>query len=555
MVKYPILNRVYTWLYGNPAPVAISPMVPPARNMWHNGEKYPGGFGWTELLTADYWTLRARSTQLFKSNIYARGIVRRLVTNIINTGLALEAVPDAEILSMNEDTLADWAETVENRFHLWERTPHLCDFKGEKSFGQLQAQAKQTALISGDVLCVIMQDPVTGLPRLRLISGSRVQNPFGFGSSAPKLAPGHVIQHGVELDADGRHIAYWILTRDEAKPFQHKAERLPCYGPQTGRRVAWLVYGTDKLLDDVRGEPILSIMLQSLREIDRYRDAVQRKAAVNAIYAMFIKKDQETQGTRPLMGGAVVRGAQTVTTEAGAKRYNFAEQVPGAVIDELAPGETPHGFNSTGTDEKFGDFESTLVYALAWALEIPPEILTLSFASNYSASQAAVNEFKLFLNPVRDAWGTEFCQPLYIDWLLSETLAGRVKAAGLLEAWRDPMQYDKLAAWLAADWCGAIKPSVDLMKQANGYEKLVECGFLSRDRAARETTGTKFSKNVKKLERENIALARANKPIAELKKPPAPPPGSAPPGPKGPKAPTPPNRLRVVPLLPQDASE
>jgi capsid protein len=257
---------------------------------------------------------------------------------------------------------------------------------------------------------------------------------------------------------------------------------------------------------------------------------------------MFIKKDTETLGTRPLMGGAVVRGRETLPGPGrSARSFNFAEQVPGAVLDELAPGETPHGFSSTGTDEKFADFEAAIVYAVAWCLEIPPEILTLSFASNYSASQAAVNEFKLYLNPVRAAWGDEFCQPIYVDWLLSETLSARVKAAGLLEAWRDPLKYDRLAAWLAADWTGAIKPSVDLLKQANGYEKLIELGLITRDRAARETTGQKYSKNVKKLERENEALAKANKPMAELKKPPAPP--LAPPGP----GPNPPRKLRVVP--------
>jgi lambda family phage portal protein len=557
MVKHPFINKVYGWIYGNPsaspelatpAPDAVSSGNAPARMQWHDGEKYPGGFGYTELLVADYWTLRQRSTQLFKTNIYARGIIRRLVTNIINTGLAVEAMPDPSILGIGEDELAEWSELVENRFHLWERTPALCDYKEASTFGKLQADAKQAALVSGDVLVVLIQDERTGLPRVRLVDGDRVQSPFAFASEPPKLAPGHCIKHGVEVDANGLHVAYWIIQPDERQPFQMKSVRLPARGAN-GRKLAWLVYGSDKMLDEVRGEPILSIVLQSLREVDRYRDAVQRKAAMNAVLAMFIKKDLDQQGSRPIMGGAQLRGRSTVASVPGGtpKVYNFATQIPGAVLDELAPGETPHGFSATGTDEKFGDFESAIIYAIAWCLNIPPEILTLSFASNYSASQAAVNEFKLYLNPVRAAWGDAFCQPIYIDWLLSETLAGRVKAAGLLEAWRDPMQYDRLAAWLSADWTGAIKPSVDLMKQANGYEKLVEQGFITRDRATRETTGTKFSKNVKQIERENEALAKANKPIAELKKPPAPPPALPGAGPKAPKDPNAPRKLRVVP--------
>jgi lambda family phage portal protein len=537
MVNHPWLNRLVGWLY--PAPQAaptisidmMSGAPAPVRQLWHDGEKYPGGFGYTELLTADYWTLRKRSTQLFKTNLYARGIIRRLVTNIINAGLALEATPEDAILGVGEEELAEWSELVENRFHLWERTPALCDYCGSKSFGGLQAAAKMAALISGDVLVVLLQDPATGLPRIRLVDGQRVQSPFGTGAPLPVLAPGNEIKHGVELDADGRQVAYWLVSQNAS---QLRVERLPAVAP-SGRRQAWLVYGTERLLDEVRGEPLLSIVLQSLREIDRYRDAVQRKAAINAILAMFIQKDQETIGSRPLTGGAVVKGKDTVPgpTSGSRRTFNFAEMIPGAVLDELAPGEKPQGFPPNGTDEKFAEFEEAIVCSMAWCFEIPPEILRLSFSSNYSASQAAINEFKLYLNPVRIAWGDDFCQPIYIEWLISEVLAGRLTAQGLLDAWREPGKFDQYAAWVAADWSGAIKPSVDLTKQATGYTALVEQGFISRDRASRETTGTKFSKNVAKLERENLALAKAMKPIKELEAMSKPAP--APPGRTGPQ--------------------
>jgi predicted DNA-binding transcriptional regulator len=84
-------------------------------------------FGYTELLITDYWTLRARSADLFQRNIYARGLIRRLVTNEINVGLHLEATPEEAILGKKEDELADWSEEVENRFRLWCDNPAICD--------------------------------------------------------------------------------------------------------------------------------------------------------------------------------------------------------------------------------------------------------------------------------------------------------------------------------------------------------------------------------------------------------------------------------------------
>jgi capsid protein len=130
----------------------------------------------------------------------------------------------------------------------------------------------------------------------------------------------------------------------------------------------------------------------------------------------------------------------------------------------------------------------------------------------------------MYLNASRTLFGETFCQRIYEEFLLAEALAGRIEAPGFLEAWRDWQLYDKYGAWVSADWSGHIKPAVDLTKLTTGYTALIDQGLITRDRAARELTGTKYSKNVQKLARENAALAEANKPMVELEKPPAPPP-------------------------------
>src|SRR5690606_22962560 len=130
--------------------------------------------------------------------------------------------------------------------------------------------------------------------------------------------------------------------------------------------------------------------------------------------------------------------------------------------------------------------------------------------------------------PFRTWFGNAFCTPLYHEWLLSEALDKRIEAPGLLEAWRNPKLYDIHGAWTSCDWAGNIKPAVDLSKLVRGYAEMIAEGFMTRSRAARELTGTKYSKNVEQLLLENTQLAAANKPMAELeaaKKPaPAPPP-------------------------------
>jgi len=475
----------------------------------HDGGKFFGGFGTTQIQHTDYWTLRQRSAQLFNDNLYAKGLIRRLVTNEINTGLTPEASPDEAIIGVPEESLDDWTETVENRFAIWGKNPELCDWKRADTFGAIQRAARMEALISGDVLVVARSSRRTGLPTIQLISGDKVQTPLGDQSNVRK---GHKIAHGVEMDSEGRVVAHWVRQKDR------KFKRLPAFGEKSGRRISWLVYGTERRLDEVRGQPILALVMQSLKEIDRYRDSTQRKAVINSILAMFIKKGEDKMGTLPVTGGAVRRDQATVTDTDGTNRtFNLASQIPGAIMEELQTGEEPVLMGGQGTDTNFGVFEEAIVQAVAWANEIPPEILRLAFSNNYSASQAAINEFKIYLNKIWAQWGETFCTPIYIEWLISETLMQKIIAPSLLSSWRDPKQYDVFGAWVCTEWYGAIKPSTDMLKQVKASDLLVAGAYSTRAREARITTGTKYSKNVKRLKRENEQLVEAMRPMAEFK--------------------------------------
>lgn len=488
--------------------VAGSSYVPSYSYAYQTGDKWNGGFGQTNFLLTDYWTLRARSRQLFEENLYARGLIRRLVTNEINTGLHLEATPEEILLGLEEDALADWSENVENRFSIWADNPRLCDVNERLTWGQIQAEIRRTSLVSGDVLVVNRNDSRTLLPKIQLIDGGRVQQPLDVPQGGNKIV------QGVEIDSLGRHVAFWVRQDDGT------SKRLPAWGEKSGRRLAWLVYGCDKQLEDTRGKPLLSLVLQSLKEIDRYRDSVQLKATINAMLAMFIKRDEDKPGTALMTGGAVRRTTEAANGPAGVsqeqRRFAMMEQHPGIVMEQLQKGETPHGFQSNGTDEKFGDFEAAIMSVVAWGNGVPPEILTLSFNSNYSASQAAVNEFKLGMNVTRNDFGASACQPVYVEWLISEALSGKIRANGFLEAWRDPKQYDIFGAWTSASWLGQIKPAVDQSKLVAGYEQQCQAGFMTRDQASRELNGSKYSKNVQKLKRENAALAEANEPLKKI---------------------------------------
>ncbi len=473
------------------------------------GEKFAGGMNDSGALYdvgLDYDLLQRRSAQLFQENLYARGLIRRLITNEITTGLQLEATPEESILGIPEDSLEDWSEEIENRFTLWAKTKKLCDYTWQSTFSKIQRTARMEALVSGDVLVILHSE--NGQPAVELVRGERVRTPL---MTKQNLA-GKTIIDGIEMDKRGRHIAYWVNQEDG------NSKRVEAFGSRSKRKTAWLLYGTEKRSGAHRGEPLLSLVIQSLKEIDRYRDSAQRKALINSLLAIFIQKDEDKPGTKPLSNGATRKVSGTVSDVDGTpRRFAMADELPGMAIETLQHGEKPVAFGNDGTDVNFGPFEEAIIQGVAWGYEIPPEILRLAFSNNYSASQAAINEFKIYLNRVRTEFGEDFCQPIYQDWMLSQVIAGGVQRMEILSAFQNPESVYQFAAWTCADWAGAIKPSTDIRKMAQGYTALIDEGLITRDRSAKETTGTKFSKNVKKLKKENAAMAEAMRPMLELK--------------------------------------
>jgi len=472
------------------------------------GDKFYSGFGITkDYSIVDYTLLRMRSKQLFTENLYARGLIRRLITNEINKGLALEATPDAGTLGIDPEILGDWAEFIERRFAIWGKNPTLCDHKRQKTFGAIQRQARMMALVSGDVLIVLRQGKA-GLPTIELIDADNVENPLSDKFYRAAEARGNSIVHGVEVDRNGRHVAFYV-KQERGDPV-----RVTAYGARTGRRQAWLYYGTERMVDDVRGQSLLALVVQSLKEVDRYRDAEQRAAVINSMIAMWVKKSEDKMGTLPVTGGAVRKDTYTTQDDSqGRKDVEFSANLPGMVMQELQTGEEPVSYDTRRPNVNFGTFEASIINAIAWANEIPPEVLTLAFQNNYSASRGAVNEFKMYLDKTRPMLGEEFNDPIYQEFLVSEALVGTVRMPGFLESRQNANQWDILGAWTSADWSGAIKPNVDLLKEAKAYQVLVQEGWITRERAARELTGMKYSKSITALARENEQLAAATEPL------------------------------------------
>jgi capsid protein len=356
-----------------------------------------------------------------------------------------------------------------------------------------------TALISGDCLVILRINKQTNMPCVDLIDGKNVQTPALYDS---RMEKGNEIKYGVELDSKGRHVAYYIKTKN-----LDQYERVPAWGSRSGRRISWLVYGGEQRLDDLRGEPILACMLYMLKDADRYRDYELRAAVVNSMLPMFIKKSELGPASRIVDAGAIKRSTEDITQPDGStKQFNIAQNLPGTVYQGLAKGEEPVSFNTQRPNVNFGVFESAILNVLAWVTEMPPSVMKLTFINSYSASRQETNEYNVYLQYRFNKFGKDFYQPIYTEYLIQSVLLGKKAAKGLIEAW-NTYDYIKLGAWINSEWTGICRASVDIVKDVQAAQEMLRERITTYDQQCRKLSGMPYKTVLTKLKRE-IDLAK-----------------------------------------------
>lgn len=462
-----------------------------------NGEKFPGSFGPTkDYAVVDYWTLRKRSQQLFLENMYAKGIIRRLLRNEIHVGLNGNASISSDILWPNlEDEKRTekgiiYSEQLTQLFELYGSRPEYFDYRHEKTFGDFQEQVRLESLVCGDGIIVSRINQVTGLPYWDWINGNYIKSPEYY---TPRN--GNRIVDGVELDKYNRHVAYHV---ESWKNDELVWERIPVRGEKSGRRISWMVYGTERMVENVRGEPLLAAILYMIKELDRYRDAEARAAVVNAMLPLFIKRGATSPiGSRPTDGlsrlrneSAVING--DVTGNEKPKMRDIRGMMPGTIFDDLAPNEEIVSFQTNRPNVNYKAFEEAILSGICWALEVPPEIVFLKFQSNYSASRQANNEFEIYLEYQNKKNARRFCQPIYEEFVMQACLNGQIDLPGFTDVILDATLWKEKAAWFNCVWTGISRPSVDPQKEVKASLSALDGGLTTYDIECRKISGLSF---------------------------------------------------------------
>lgn len=495
--------------------IAYGHSYPIVSKVW-DGEKTLGELGVVVRNVPDFQKLRLRSYDAYAKIDTVKIIASKFFYWTVGSGLKLQAEPNRTVLQSegikNTDVAyADFQKVVEARFMIYANSKH-CDYLKEKTLHELALDAYQGEFLGGDMLAIARFGD--NGPNLQIISGEHVRNPGLDGDFYAKAeAAGNYIQHGIEIDKKGAHVAYFISTvvqKDGILSIDgiSNFERIPAIGAKTGKRLAWMISGEKISPDHLRSVPAMSQSLEKINKLSRYEEAAVTKAEQAAKIVYAIEHEEYSTGESHLdsviaqkrnPGVVAANGDEPNAKVLADGLANRMTETSGGVTYNMPQGAALKSFG-TDIETSFADFHGTIFKSISAGVDVPPEVAMQSYNSNYSASRAAINSFGYIISVKREKFANKLYVPFYKLWMEYEILTNKISAPGYMENITNFMVTD---SYTNCKFTGNNMPHIDPLKEAKSIELMLNLKLISREQAAEMMGVGEWSENfMKSLEEE-----------------------------------------------------
>lgn len=470
------------------------------------GWEYHGGSA-KEDIEDNIDVLRQRSRDAYMGVPVASSALKTLRTNVVAGGLIPAPQIDGEYLGLSSEETERLQEQIIREFSLWADTPD-CDMDGLGNFYKLQQLAYLGYLMNGDAFALLPARDQKGQPyslRVRVVEADRICSPDGYDRLTPCEVRGHDVHNivqGVETDAEGMVVAYWVCNRhplsdSSALGAGLEWTRVETRGTESGRRNIVHVI-TRERAGQLRGVPVLAPVLEALKQLGRYTEAEINAAVISAMFTVFVQPATATDD-RPF--GEMLPDDMLIDAE----DQGSVELGSGAIVG-LNPGETVAFADPKHPNAGYDRFTEAMIKQIGAALEIPPEVISKQFSTSYSAARGALNEFWRSCGVQRDDFVDSFCQPVYEEWLAEAVARGRIRAPGFFQ---DPAIRK---AYSGCSWPGPARTSLNPVQEVNAAKERVEQGFSTAQEETAQMTGGNYNRNI----RQRVAEVKRKREVDEI---------------------------------------
>lgn len=438
----------------------------------YTGEKNLGELGPIVDYRPDYDLLRLRSWQSYLESEISQIVINKFTLWVIGSGLKLKAQPNKTALATEGVIINSEAfnEQAESRWWVYSNSK-LCDYKGMETLHDIAKKAEKNSIIGGDVLVVLRLQ--NGNVTVQLIDGAHLRQPF---YSSPEIEAatikGNIIRNGVELSPTGEHVAFYVMKPNAVM----ETYRIEAKGV-TGITQAFLVYGLEYRLDNVRGLPLISAVLESTKKLERYKEATLGSAEERQKIAYSIEHNEISDGENPLQKQLAKAFNADINTD------DLPIDVNGVHLSNTVAATTgkqainmPRGASLKTLESKnelyFKDFYSVNIDLICAALGVPPNVAMSKYDSNFSASRAALKDWEHTLNVRGAEFANNFYKKIYDFWLEIEILKNKIQAPYFIIALNQKNEF-VLSAYKACRFIGPAVPHIDPLKEVKAErEKL-----------------------------------------------------------------------------------
>lgn len=430
----------------------------------YTGEKNLGEMGPAIDYRLNYNQLRVRSWQAYLESDIAQTILKKYTLWVIDCGLRLKSSPSKMVFPTESEK---FNEETEMRFNVWAKSKHA-SYNGMSTVNELAKETFKNAKIGGD--CLVVLRYVNGIVKVQIIDGAHISSPLG------GITLDGRIRDGVEVDANGKHIAYHVCTS------MGNYERIPAINEASGMTVAFLVYGQRYRIDSMRGMPVIATCLETIKKIERYKEAAVGSAEERQKIVYQIVHGAISDGSSPLVGQTAkaynvdaqtadlpvdYAGQQLSNSVAASTNKQTINMTPGAKLEQL----------ESRNEMFFKEFYSTNADIVCSAVGIPPNVAFSIYNDSFSASRAATKDWDHTITVERDDFQTQFYQNLYNFWLYIEILKNNIQAPGYILA-KSKGDFMTVEAYQICRFTGPLFPHIDPLKEAKAErEKLGSLGL------------------------------------------------------------------------------
>lgn len=423
------------------------------------------GAGPNAALLGSLSVLRDRSRDAVRKNTYAAAAVEQIVSNVVGSGIKPQSTAtsgdskaakkrDASFRKAAHEVWADWTDEA--------------DADGRTDFYGLQALLMRSVATAGEVFVRIRtrraDDGLTVPLQLQVIEAE--QCPLDKNEMAPN---GNVIRAGIEFDAIGRRVAYWIYPRHpgDGSTDTSLAPNAPVRVPAADVLHLFLPVRPGQL----RGEPWLTRALIKIRSIENYDDAeVARKETAALLVGVVTRSGEE--------GEPVIPEKPSSDPQEAAAGIADATMEPGT-IQYLEPGEEIE-FNQPA--DVGGNYEAFLRWQgrmIATAIGILYEELTGDYSGgNDRTLRAALIAFRRRVAMWQHHLVVfQFCRPVWQRFLDLAVFSGAL-------SWPDRRNDTRpfyRAKWLPESW-----PYLHPVQDVQSDLLQVQAGFATRSQKVSE---------------------------------------------------------------------